>query len=90
MNNIIFLSIINWIHLLATVSWIGGMITNILILTSSAGETLEPPVMGKLMGAVMKRYRTLVYSCILLLVVNGDLISRINPGYEGFFQLTNP
>ncbi|MGQ9469701.1 MAG: hypothetical protein ACUVTD_07800 [Nitrososphaerales archaeon] len=56
---------------MATVIWIGGMATNLLVLLPSMREALEPPIMGKLMGSVMKRFRPLVYASMIILVASG-------------------
>lgn len=43
----IVLSILNFLHLSATVIWIGGMTTNMLVLTPSMKEALEPAIAGR-------------------------------------------
>jgi uncharacterized membrane protein len=85
----IFLSVVNWIHLFATVVWIGGMTTNLFVVLPSIRETLEPGVMGKLMGAVMKRFRVWIYISIVLLVLTGFGMMRFNMNYLGFAQFGN-
>jgi uncharacterized membrane protein len=59
MGNLILISVINFLHLFATVAWLGAMTTNAFILLPSMKNSLEAPVAGKLMGAVMKRFRVL-------------------------------
>jgi len=71
MNNLILASVINFLHLFATVAWLGAMTTNAFILLPSMRDTLEAPVAGKLIGAVMKRFRVLVYTSIGVLIVTG-------------------
>ncbi len=92
MNDIlklISLSILNWLHLIATVVWIGGIGTNLLILMPSMRESLEPPMMGKLMGAVMSRFRRLVYVSIFVLGVTGILMNLLNENYLGLLRFGN-
>ncbi len=92
MNDIfklISLSILNWFHLIATVVWIGGIGTNLLVLMPPMRETLEPPMMGKLMGAVMRRFRRLVYACIFVLGVTGVLMNLLDENYLGLMKLGN-
>lgn len=86
---LILLSGVNWLHLIATVFWIGAASTNLLILLPSMKEVLEPPSMGKLMGAVMKRFRTLVYISMVVLGVTGIVMNLLNKNYLGPFQFTN-
>lgn len=83
------LSIINWIHLLATVAWIGGMTTNTLILLPSIRETLEPATAGRFLGAVMKRFRLLVYASIILLLFSGAVVTGLHGNYLELLQTGN-
>lgn len=86
---LIVLSGVNWLHLIATVFWIGAASTNILILLPSMKAVLEPPVMGKLMGAVMKRFRTIVYISMVILGVTGIAMNLLNKNYLGLMQFGN-
>lgn len=83
------LYVINWLHLLATVTWIGGMATNIFVLLPSTRKTLEPPVMGKLMGEVMKRFRIVTYICIVVLALTGYYMNSANANYVGILKIDN-
>ena len=71
MNNLVLDSVLNSLHLFATVAWFGAATTNAFILMPSINESLEPPVAGKLMGSVMKRFRIVVYTSIVVLIVTG-------------------
>ena len=86
MNNLFLVSIIKFLHLFATVAWFGATTTNAFILLPSAREALEPPIAGKLMGAVMKRLRVLVYISMGVLIITGIAITRISEDYVGFIQ----
>lgn len=83
------LSVVSWLHLAATVTWIGAMVTNMAVLMPAARETLEPPVMGRLFGAFMKRFRSLVYICIITLFVTGVVMMSLNSHYLGPLDLGN-
>jgi len=71
MDNLGLASVLNFFHLFATVAWFGAATTNVFILMPSIGESLEPPVAGKLMGAVMRRFRIVVYISMGVLIVTG-------------------
>lgn len=73
MENYVVSILIKWIHLMATVAWIGGMFTNFFIYLPVIGKVLDPPTTGKLMGAVMKRFRVLVYISMGLFLLTGML-----------------
>jgi uncharacterized membrane protein len=71
------------------VVWIGGITINLLVLLPSIRETLEPLSAGKLMGAVMKRFRRLVYASIFVLGVTGVLMNLLDENYLGLMKLGN-
>lgn len=85
MNNLILASVLNFLHLFATVTWFGALTTNAFILMPSIRESLEPPVAGKLMGAIMKRFRILVYISMGVLIVTGIFMTSSMK----FMQFTN-
>ena len=80
------LSVLNFLHLLATVTWIGGMATNILVVLPSTREVLEAAVSGRFIGAIMKRFRRIVYGSIITLVLCGVPLTLLNENYVGQFD----
>ena len=89
MNYLILGSVINFLHLFVTVAWFGAMTTNAFILLPSTRKTLEPPIAGKLMAAVMKRFRVLVYISIGVLAITGIELTRINENSMRFMRFDN-
>ena len=73
MENYAVSILIKWVHLMATVAWIGGMFTNVFVYLPAIGKVLDPPTTGKLMGAAMKRFRVLVYISMSLFLLTGML-----------------
>lgn len=65
-----FAVINNFLHLLAAVIWIGGMIFANMILFPSH-FAIDPPQRGKLLGAVVKRFTIVSWICIVVLVLTG-------------------
>jgi uncharacterized membrane protein len=70
--------LLKWIHLMATVAWIGGMFTNFFVYIPSIGKTLEPPLAGKLMANVMKRFRVLVYISMAVFLLSGITMASLH------------
>ena len=70
--------LLKWFHLMATVTWIGGMFTNFFIYIPSIGKTLEPALAGKLMAAVMKRFRILVYISMTVFLISGIMMASLH------------
>jgi uncharacterized membrane protein len=81
------LSILNFLHLFATVIWIGGMTTNMLVLLPSMREALEPAIAGRFLGVVMRRFRRLVYGSIFLLILAGVPMELLNDNGNTWSQL---
>jgi uncharacterized membrane protein len=81
--------LLKWIHLMATVAWIGGMFTNFFIFLPSVGKTLEAPLAGKLLAAVMKRFRVMVYTSMLVFLVTGIVMGSLHLGSGAFFPSGN-
>jgi len=88
-GGLIILSLVNWLHLAATVTWLGAMVTNMLVLMPAAKESLEPPVMGRFMGSFMKKFRPLVYICMITLAITGVIMMLLNKHYLGAFDFGN-
>jgi len=62
--------IINFLHLIATVAWIGGMIfMNLILMPSQAA--IAPQERGKLVGAVAKKFSILAWISVIILLVTG-------------------
>lgn len=65
-------SIINLIHLLATVAWLGGAVFMKTIL-EPAMKQISPPEAGKLKALVAKRFTFIAWPSIILLIITGYL-----------------
>jgi len=85
-GGLVVASVIDWLHLLATVAWIGGVFINNLALSPSARESLEPPAMGRFMASYMRRFRVITYVCMGVLVVTGVIMMLFSPKYTGGFD----
>lgn len=70
----IFKIIIDFFHLLATVTWIGGMIYVNFVLIPSL-PAIDPPQRGKLLGAVTKRFIIISWISIFILLISGVLLT---------------
>jgi uncharacterized membrane protein len=62
----------DFLHLLATAVWIGGMIYSIFVLMPSL-TAIEPPQRGKLMGLTGKRFSFFAWGSVVVLLITGYL-----------------
>jgi len=67
-------TMLNFLHLLATVTWIGGMFTINLVLMPSLAA-IDPPQRGKLLGAALERFKPLALGAMAVLLVTGVLVA---------------
>lgn len=63
--------ILDFLHLMATIAWIGGMFFNVLILMPTVSKTLDPATAGIFRSVLFKRIRVMVYVSLLILFVTG-------------------
>jgi uncharacterized membrane protein len=70
-----------WIHLVATVLWIGGILFIIFIAIPSSKQVLGA-ASGKLMGEISKRFTPLANYSIVLLFVSGIVLAGLNKQFS--------
>ena len=61
--------IINFVHLLSLVSWLGAIIFFSFFTAPAVFKTLDRPTAGKLVGVIFPRYYFLGYLCSILLLI---------------------
>ncbi len=80
------LAIIYWLHMLATVTWIGSLAAiNLLVLPAST-RTLKLVDQLSFIAAVQKRLEPLAWFCMGLLLVTGLFQLSTSPHYDGFLN----
>jgi uncharacterized membrane protein len=82
------LAVIYWLHMLATVVWIGSLAAiNILVLPASH-RTLKLVDQLSLISALQKRLEPLAWFCMGILLVTGLFQLSTSPHYDGFLSLS--
>ena len=71
-----------WIHLVATVFWIGG-ITFIMFIAIPSSKQVLGTESGKLMGEISKRFTPWANYSIILLFVSGIVLAGLNKQFSG-------
>ena len=78
------MALIYWIHMLATVIWIGSLAAiNILVLPAST-RTLDISSQLKFISAMQKRLEPIAWFSISALLATGLVQLSVNPHYDGF------
>lgn len=79
-----------WLHMLATVAWLGGLAALALFVLPSMHRTLKPKQFATWADALNRRLDPLGWFSLGLLTFTGLLQMDGNANYEGFLALSNP
>ena len=82
------LAVTYWLHLLATVSWIGSIVATSILFLPAAKEALKPIDHLALVSAMQKRLEPIAWFCIVLLLLTGLFQMSINPHYDGSVSIS--
>lgn len=77
-----------WLHLIATVVWIGGIFFILFIAIPSAKQVLGGDA-GRLMGEISKRFTPIANYCIVALLVTGAALTVLNEQFLGIGNFGN-
>ncbi len=73
------LSLSHFLHISATVIWIGGIFMTLLVILPGSKAALESaPLVGKLMKEVGQRFTPLANMSILILIVSGFILLGVS------------
>jgi uncharacterized membrane protein len=78
------LAIIYWLHMLATVAWIGSLVAISILVLPASKRTLKLVDQLSFISAVQKRLEPIAWFSIGLLVATGLFQMSLNPHYNGF------
>ena len=78
------LALTYWLHLLATVAWIGSIIAISILFLPAAKATLKPIDHLALIDAMQKRLEPIAWFSMTLLLLTGLFQMSVNPHYDGF------
>jgi uncharacterized membrane protein len=83
------LSLAFWLHMLATVIWIGGLVALVIIVLPAAHRTLDPASYAQLLGQIQRRLDPMAWLSLAILLATGLFQLSANPNYEGFLNFSN-
>lgn len=82
------LAIVFWLHMLATVTWVGSLAAINLLILPALQRTLKPIDQLSFISALQKRLEPLAWFCLSLLLVTGLIQMSTSPHYDGFLSLS--
>ena len=78
------MAVIYWLHMLATVTWIGSLAAINLLVLPASKRTLKLVDQLSFIAALQKRLEPVAWFSIGLLLVTGLFQMSANPHYDGF------
>jgi uncharacterized membrane protein len=80
-----------WLHMLATIVWVGGLALMALVVWPGARAVLGPgPELGELIRRLQRRFNPLAWLSLAVLIVTGLTQMSANKNYDGLLRITNP
>ena len=80
------LALIYWLHMLATVVWIGSLAAISFLVLPAMKRTLNPETQLVFIEAMQKRLEPTAWFSISLLILTGLFQMSLNPHYDGFLS----
>ena len=82
------LALTYWLHLLATVTWIGSLASISFLVLPAMQRSLNPETQLVFIEAMQKRLEPIAWFSMSLLVLTGLFQISVNPHYDGFLSIS--
>src|SRR5512145_2703342 len=82
------LALTYWLHLLATVTWIGSLAGISFLVLPAMQRSLNPETQLVFIEAMQKRLEPIAWFSMSLLVLTGLFQMSVNPHYDGFLSIS--
>lgn len=79
-----------WLHMVATVAWIGGLAALALVVIPAARRALDPLQYSALLLQIQTRLQPVGWFSLAVLGVTGMFQMSAHPSYTGFLAISNP
>lgn len=79
-------ALVYWLHMLATVAWIGGIVSISILVLPAAHKSLKPADLLAFIEAMQKRLEPLAWFSLTMLIATGMFQLSVNQHYNGFFD----
>lgn len=81
------LTLTYWLHMVATVTWIGSLVTLSVIILPVVKQRLRPPEYISVLESVQKRLDPLAWFSLLMLLATGLIQMSASPNYQGLLVI---
>jgi uncharacterized membrane protein len=82
------LALVYWLHMLATVAWVGGIFSISILVLPAARKSLKPADQLAFIESLQKRLEPLAWFSLGLLIATGLFQLSANTHYNGFFNVS--
>lgn len=83
------LTVAYWLHMVATVVWIGGLIALAVFVIPTAQKLLDPTLCSAFLVKIQSRLQPIGWFSLAVLGMTGMFQMSANPNYSGFLLITN-
>jgi len=83
------MALLYWLHMLATVVWVGSLSALNFLILPAAQRTLDSVAQLRLMTALQKRLEPLAWFCMAILIATGLFQMSANAHYNGFLNTSS-
>lgn len=84
------LTLVFWLHMLATILWIGGLFALGFLVLPVMQQTLDSEAQSALLGAIQRRLGGVGWFCLILLALTGMFQLSENRDYARFLDVQSP
>jgi uncharacterized membrane protein len=82
------LALTYWLHLLATVTWVGSLVAISVLILPAMKRALDQETQLLFLEAMQKRLEPIAWFSMSLLLVTGLFQMSVNPHYDGFLSIS--
>ncbi|OJX46135.1 MAG: hypothetical protein BGO78_04430 [Chloroflexi bacterium 44-23] len=83
------LALVYWLHLLATVAWVGGAVSLSMIFIPAIQKLTDQAQKDILYREIQKRFQPIGWLALAILFGTGLIQMTSHPSYNGFLQINN-
>jgi uncharacterized membrane protein len=80
------IALVFWLHMLATVCWLGGLAAIAILVLPTVKRVLKPTDQLAFIEAMQRRLEPLAWFSLATLIVTGLFQLSVNPHYDGFLS----